>query len=98
MTQVEPEGHGAVAGGVSARRTPTRPVTPSQLRGARAMLGLSVDCLAKAARAHRRTIRAVERGDVEPQRGTVERIATALEDAGIQFLGVEGVSKCQEGI
>jgi DNA-binding XRE family transcriptional regulator len=74
-------------------------ITPAQIRGARAMLAMSADRLAKLARVHRRTIRAVERGDVEPQRGTAERIAKALESAGIEFLGDEGVRrKCQSGI
>lgn len=74
-------------------------VSRAQLRGARAMLGLSADRLAEKAKVHRRTIRAIERGDVEPQRGTAERIARALESLGVEFLSDHAVRlKCQTGI
>ncbi len=67
-------------------------ITGAQLRGARGMLMLSSDCLARRARVHRRSIRAIEGCDVVPQRETLARSIRALEMEGIDFLTGGGVA------
>ena len=60
-------------------------VSPSQLRGARAMLGWTSDELARRSKIHRRTIRKLEKGETAPQRKTLARIVGALQAGGAEF-------------
>ena len=64
-------------------------VSASQIRAARALLAISAQDLADAARVSWATIQRFEAFDgVPPSRaGTLERVQKALEDAGIEFLG-----------
>jgi predicted transcriptional regulator len=74
-------------------------INPAQLRGARAMLEWSSETLAQRARVHRRTIRKLERGEVIPQRATIERIVAAIKSGGLDFIEDGGVRlKCHDGI
>jgi DNA-binding XRE family transcriptional regulator len=61
-------------------------VSAVQLRGARAMLQWTSTELAKRSRIHRRTIRKLEKGDVQPQRKTLSAIVGALSAAGVEFI------------
>ncbi len=60
-------------------------ITRAQVRGARSMLGWTAERLAKAAHVHRRIIRKVELGQVDPQKETARRIMQALQSAGVEF-------------
>lgn len=64
-------------------------VSANQVRAARALLDLSAEDLAHAAGVSWATIQRFESYDgIPPSRGgTLERVKTALEDAGIEFLG-----------
>ena len=61
----------------------------SQIRAARGLLGLSAADLAEISGVPHRTIQRLESaGGIPPSRGgNLKRIKTALEDAGIEFLG-----------
>lgn len=60
-------------------------ITPSQVRGARAMLNISQDELAAMAGLKRLAISRLETGVTDPHDSTVERIQVALEAAGAAF-------------
>jgi predicted transcriptional regulator len=60
-------------------------LTMAQLRGARAMLGWTSGDLARRSQIHRRTIRKLEKGEVNPQAGTIRRIVAALASGGVEF-------------
>jgi predicted transcriptional regulator len=64
-------------------------ISPAQIRAARALLGISADELARRAGISWATIQRFESAQgVPPSRsGTLERVKTALEEAGIQFIG-----------
>ena len=60
--------------------------TPSQIRAARALLGLrQVDLAAKAGVAEV-TIKSIEHGTGDPRLSTLTKISVALEAAGIEFM------------
>jgi DNA-binding XRE family transcriptional regulator len=61
-------------------------ITPEQCKGARAMLDMSREDLAKAAGIAPRTLVDFERGARQPQRNNLAAIRTALEAAGIEFV------------
>lgn len=61
-------------------------ITPSQVRGARAMLNLSQDELAAMAGLKRLAISRLETGATDPHDSTIERIQVALETAGAVFI------------
>lgn len=60
-------------------------VSPAQIRGARAMLGLTQAELAARANLSINGLINIERGQVDPRVSTVGRIQSALEDAGADF-------------
>lgn len=64
-------------------------VSGSQIRAARALLGISSETLSKMSVVGWATIRRFEDSDgVPPSRGgTLERIKSTLEQAGIEFTG-----------
>jgi len=63
-------------------------ITMEQIRGARAMLGLTQQELAKKAEISMGTLNNIERGvQTDPKISTMRAIQEALERAGIDFLG-----------
>ena len=64
-------------------------LTPAQVRGARAMLEMKQDDLAKAAGTQRSVLAAFEGGQSTPREATLERIKAVLEAKGIVFLQSE---------
>lgn len=60
-------------------------ITPSQVRGARAMLNISQDELAEMAGLKRLAISRLETGVTDPHDSTIARIQVALETAGAVF-------------
>ena len=61
------------------------PITPSQCRGARAMLGMDQARLAELALINRNTVMDFESGKRTPTRANVQAIQDALERAGVEF-------------
>lgn len=68
------------------------PITPSQCRAARALIGWSQDQLVEvlAGAVSKRTIVRFELGDSQPQTTTVDTIRAALEAAGVIFIQENG--------
>ena len=64
-------------------------VSSSQIRAARALLGISAADLAERSGVTWKTVQRFESAKgVPPSRaGTLERVRRALEDAGVEFLG-----------
>ena len=65
-------------------------VKPSQVKMARAGLGLKLDELAKLTGIHRNTIHNFEKGLYAGDPVTIEKIKSALEKAGIEFISENG--------
>jgi transcriptional regulator with XRE-family HTH domain len=65
-------------------------VTSAQVRMARAALNWTVRDLAKAARLHRNTITNIETGRYVGDSETLEKIATVLKRAGVEFIDENG--------
>ncbi|HEV7254777.1 MAG TPA: helix-turn-helix transcriptional regulator [Mesorhizobium sp.] len=65
-------------------------ITPTQIRGARAMLGLTQAELARAAGISTTGLNNIERGDADPKASTLRAIQAALEAAGVQFIPENG--------
>jgi DNA-binding XRE family transcriptional regulator len=65
---------------------------PEQVRAARAFLDWSQQELADRAGTARMTIRHIEEGTVQPQRGTLADIIKVFDDQGIEFIGDRGVA------
>ena len=61
-------------------------LTPAQVRGARALLGLHQEQLATSASVVRKTVADFERSKAETHPRTSAAISKALEDAGIVFI------------
>ena len=66
-------------------------LTPRQIRAARGLLGWDAAELGKRAGIHRQTIANIETGRTQPQAGSIEPMAKALTDAGVEFTANEGV-------
>lgn len=64
-------------------------LTPAQVRGARAMLEMKQEDLAKAAGTQRSVLAAFEGGQSTPREATLERIKAVLEHRGIAFIESE---------
>ena len=60
-------------------------IKPPQIRGARAMLGMTQAQLATAAGISTTGLNNIERGDADPKASTLDAIRTALETAGVVF-------------
>ena len=72
-------------------------VTAAQVRGARAMLGITQSELAEAADVKRLAIVRFESGETSPYASTLAKIEAALEGRGIVFIQTEagvGVILC----
>ncbi|MEW9808720.1 helix-turn-helix domain-containing protein [Mesorhizobium marinum] len=65
-------------------------LTPEQIRGARAMLGLTQAELAKLAGLSTTGLNNIEKGSADPKASTLRAIQSALESAGIQFIAENG--------
>ena len=68
-----------------------RRMTPAQSRAARGLLGITQDQLAKEAEVSLRTLANYEKSATKPTRATLAAIQRALESAGVEFLGEDGV-------
>lgn len=66
-------------------------ITPEQIRGARAMLGLTQAELARRAGISTTGLNNIERGGVDPKASTLRAIQVALEAAGVAFDGDAGI-------
>ena len=65
-------------------------ITPGQIRGARAMIGLTQAELAKLAGLSTTGLNNIEKGNADPKASTLRSIQAALEQAGIQFIAENG--------
>jgi predicted transcriptional regulator len=65
-------------------------ISPEQIRGARAMLGLTQAELATKAGISTTGLNNIERGSADPKASTLKAIRAALEDAGAQFIDQNG--------
>lgn len=65
---------------------PATSITAAQCKGARAMLDISREQLAKAAGLAERTITDFERGARSPHANNLAAIQRALEEAGVEFI------------
>ncbi|NJL07376.1 MAG: helix-turn-helix transcriptional regulator [Methylacidiphilales bacterium] len=65
-------------------------ISPSQIRGARAMLGLTQASLAEAAGISTTALNNIERGAADPKASTLSAIRRALEQAGVEFIAENG--------
>lgn len=81
---------------------PTPVISPEQCRGARGMLDMSRDELAKASAVAQATIADFETGRRRPYPRTIGALRTALEAAGVEFIaengGGPGVRLSQKGV
>ena len=64
-------------------------ITPEQIRGARAMLGLKQADLAARAGISATGLNNIERGNADPKASTLRSIEDALRQAGIKFIADE---------
>ncbi|CAH1653427.1 Transcriptional regulator [Hyphomicrobiales bacterium] len=65
-------------------------ISPQQIRGARAMLGLTQASLANAAGISTTALNNIERGAADPKASTLGAIQRALEVAGVEFIAENG--------
>ncbi len=75
-----------ISSGVYFRRM----ITPEQIRGARAMLGLTQAELARLAGVSTTGLNNIEKGNADPKASTLKAIRTALEGAGVIFVAENG--------
>jgi transcriptional regulator with XRE-family HTH domain len=66
-------------------------ITGRQIRGARGLLGWSMEDLVAKSGVNRITIRQIEGDEVQPQEKTLTRIFSIFDKFGIEFLDEEGV-------
>ena len=65
-------------------------LTPEQIRGARAMLGLTQAELAERAGISKTGLNNIESGSSDPKSSTLTAIQRVLEEAGAQFISEDG--------
>ncbi len=66
-------------------------ITTAQIRGARGILNWSQQDLAQRTGISATSIGAIENGQTTPRASTLETIRKTLENAGMEFLGLDGV-------
>ena len=66
-------------------------INPRQIRAARGLLGWEATELGKLTNLSRETIANIESGRTQAREGSLERIAKAFNDAGVEFLPGSGV-------
>lgn len=76
-------------GGAGAGKAGQAPITPAQLRMARAALDMKVDDLADEVELNPKTIRRFEHEEVSFHPGNAARVRTSLEKRGIVFLATD---------
>lgn len=65
-------------------------ITPQQIRGARAMLGMTQAALAEASGISTTALNNIERAAADPKASTLGAIQRALEAAGVEFIAENG--------
>lgn len=70
----------------------------TQIKAARALLGLSQEELAGRTGLSITTIRKIENGEISPRSTTMNAIRRAVEDAGWEFIYPEGIRRRQESV
>jgi predicted transcriptional regulator len=65
-------------------------ISPSQIKGARAMLGLTQTELATAAGITKTALVNIETATSDPKSSTLSAIQKALESAGVEFIAENG--------
>lgn len=65
-------------------------ITTQQIRGARAMIGLTQAELAKLAGISTTGLNNIEKGSADPKASTLRAIEAALEAAGVEFIAENG--------
>jgi transcriptional regulator with XRE-family HTH domain len=65
-------------------------ITPEQIRGARAMLGLTQAELARRAGISKTGLNNIESGSSDPKASTLRAIQQVLEAAGVEFISENG--------
>ncbi len=65
-------------------------ITPQQIRGARAMLGLTQAALAESVGVSATAMNNIERGIAKPKATTIAAIRSVLENAGVVFIPENG--------
>jgi len=73
-------------------------ITSKQIKAARALLDWSQDDLAKAADISVATIRKLELGSISPRLETYERLKSAMENVGLEFIEPNGVRQRPDDI
>ena len=69
----------------------TMPITTAQIRGARGILNWSQTDLAERTGISATSIGSIENGQSTPRANTLQTIQKSFENAGIEFLGTDGV-------
>lgn len=64
-------------------------ISAAQIRGARAMLKMTQEELAAKANLSQRSLAMIETEGARPRSATVERLRTALEEAGAVFIATD---------
>lgn len=75
-------------------------ISAAQIRGARAMLKMTQEELAAKANLSQRSLAMIETEGARPRLATLERLRTALEEAGAMFIETDvgmGVMITREG-
>jgi predicted transcriptional regulator len=65
-------------------------ISPSQIRGARAMLGMKQTELAERAGISKTGLINIESGASDPKASTLQAVQRALESAGVEFIAENG--------
>jgi len=73
-------------------------IRATQVKAARALLGLSQEELAIRTGLSITTIRKIENGEISPRSTTMNAIRCAVEDAGWEFIYPEGIRRRQDSI
>ncbi len=68
-------------------------ITTAQIRGARGLLNWSQNDLAERTGISGTSIGAIENGTTTPRDSTIQKIKKTFEDAGIEFIGQDGLRK-----